>query len=137
MANRFSSLPQYHTLIRAHAILAAIVFLFLVPTAIIAKRFLRSRAGLRYHIWLQILTVLLITPAFTIAYFAVGRERSWTNPHHGIGLTLFILVLVQFIWGWWVHSRERRKMALIIPFKNIVCFSQAGCILMDIKKDIR
>ncbi|MCJ1311129.1 hypothetical protein MMC25_004799 [Agyrium rufum] len=122
MGNRFLELPQYHTLIKGHGVIAAIVFLGIVPAAIMINRFYLpfSPMALRYHIWLQILTVLLTTVIFVLGYFAVGPERSLTNPHHGIGLAIYVLVLVQFIGGWWVHSRERRKRQPVIPLKVVL-----------------
>lgn len=111
MGNRFRGIPQYHIIIRGHAVTAAITFLLIVPAAIIIKRFSVGdpRRITRTHIWLQILTVLLSTVVFTLGWFAVGPSRSLTNPHHGIGLTIYVLILVQAIGGWWIHSRARRK----------------------------
>lgn len=122
MGNRFAEVPQYLTLIRAHGIIAAIVFLFVVPTAIFINRFYNRNPymALRLHIWLQIITLLLTTVIFILGFFAVGPQRSLTNPHHGIGVAIYVLVLVQFIGGWWVHSREKRKRLMYIPLKLVV-----------------
>lgn len=122
MGNRFLALPGYHSLIRGHGIVAAITFLLIVPAAIMINHFYTRRPAraVRYHIWLQILTLLLTTVIFILGYFAVGPQRSLTNPHHGTGLAIYVLVLVQFFGGWWVNSRERRKRALQIPLKVVV-----------------
>ena len=121
MGNRFAELPQYHLLIRGHGVIAAITFLFIVPFAILIKRFGPNlRLSVRVHIWLQILTVLLTTVIFVLGWFAVGPNRSLTNPHHGIGLAIYILVLAQFIGGWWVHSRQRKHRSLSEPIKAMV-----------------
>ena len=122
MGNRFAEIPQYFTLIRAHGIVAAIVFLFVVPTAIFVNRFHKRNPymALRLHIWLQIITVLLTTVLFILGFFAVGPQRSLTNPHHGIGVAIYVLILVQFLGGWWVHSREKRKRLMYIPLKLVV-----------------
>ena len=122
MGNRFAEVPQYLSLIRAHGIIAAIVFLFVVPTAIFINRFHNRNPymALRLHIWLQIITLLLTTVIFILGFFAVGHQRSLTNPHHGIGVAIYVLVLVQFIGGWWVHSREKRKRLMYIPLKLVV-----------------
>lgn len=103
------------------------VFLFIVPTAIITLRFHRKnhRRAQKLHIWLQILTLLLTTVVFILPFFAVGPKRSLTNPHHGIGLTIFILVLVQFIGGWRVHKREKKKKMLYTPLTAMV-----GCAIV-------
>jgi hypothetical protein len=119
MGNRFSSLSQYHTLILGHGVLAAITFLGLVPAAILIARFYIRSPGwaLRLHIYFQILTVALTTVVFVLGWFAVGPERSLTNPHHGIGLAIYVLVLVQAIGGGWIHRREKGKMRNRIPVK--------------------
>lgn len=123
MGNRFRELPQYHDLIRAHGIIAAITFLGIVPSAILIVRFYgrNPRMALRFHIWLQILTVLLTTVIFVLGWFAVGPSRSLTNPHHAIGLTIYVLVLFQAIGGWWVHKREKGKRRMYEPVKVMVC----------------
>ena len=122
MGNRFRDLPQYHNLIRAHGIIAAITFLLIVPSAIMIVRFYgrNPRMALRYHIWLQILTVLLATVVFVLGWSAVGPSRKLTNPHHGIGLAIYVLILFQAIGGWWVHRREKMKRRLYEPLKVMV-----------------
>lgn len=128
MGNRFAAMPQYHNLIRGHGVIAAITFLLIVPSAIFVVRFYnhRSRLSIRIHIWLQILTVLLTTVIFVLGWFAVGPNRSLTNPHHGIGLAIYVLVLAQFFGGWWVHSREKKsRRVLYEPIKVMVRFVSA------------
>ncbi|KAI9769320.1 MAG: hypothetical protein M1839_003743 [Geoglossum umbratile] len=122
MGNRFRSVAQYHSLILAHGVIAAIVFLFIVPTAIMIARFHVQRPAwaLRLHIWLQVLTVALTTVLFVLGWFAVGQARSLTNPHHGIGLAIYVLVLVQAIGGWFVHSREKGKERSRLPVKLMI-----------------
>ncbi|MCJ1287749.1 hypothetical protein MMC26_007101 [Xylographa opegraphella] len=123
MGNRFREIPQYYTLILAHGILAAITFLFIVPAAILVVRFYKYRnpyMHVRIHVWLQIMTVLLTTVIFILGFFAVGPERSLTNPHHGIGVAIFVLVLIQFIGGWWVNAREKRKRLIYEPVKLVL-----------------
>ncbi len=117
MGNRFKDMPNYHNLILGHAILAVITFLFIVPAAILTAQFYhRSGAtALRIHIYLQILTVALTTVIFVLGWVAVGPSRSLTNPHHGIGLAIYVLVLVQAIGGWWVHHRGRRHIPRKLP----------------------
>ncbi len=122
MANRFRDLPQYHSLIRGHGVVAAITFLGVVPLAIFIARFYygNPRLALRLHIWLQILTVALTTVVFVLGFFAVGQPRSLTNPHHGIGVAIYVLVLAQTIGGWWIHKREKGKDRDKIPLKLMV-----------------
>jgi amino acid transporter len=123
MGNRFAGLPQYHSLIRVHGIFGAMVFLFIVPTAILTVRFHRRRPerALRIHIWLQIITVALTTVVFVLGWFAVGPNRSLSNPHHSIGLTIFVLVLFQAISGSLVRRKLKRHHRLRrIPLKMMV-----------------
>ncbi|KAE8445379.1 hypothetical protein EG329_013501 [Mollisiaceae sp. DMI_Dod_QoI] len=122
MGNRFAGLPQYHQLIKGHGILAVITFLFIVPSAILIAAFYGRSPfwALRMHIYLQILTVALTTVIFTLGWFAVGPERSLTNPHHGIGLAIYVLVLWQAITGWWIHRRERGRGRRRLPVKLVL-----------------
>ena len=77
--------------------------------------------ALRVHIWLQILSVLLTTAIIALGFSAVGPSRRLSNPHHGIGLAIYVLVLVQFIGGWWMHRMERKKKPDHEPLKVTVC----------------
>ena len=126
MGNRFAEITQYYYLIRAHGIIAAIVFLFVVPTAILLNRFYRRdrQKAVRWHIWLQIITVLLSTVIIILGFMAVGPERALSNPHHGIGLAIYVLILTQFIGGWWVHARAVRKRQLHLSIKLVVSASE-------------
>lgn len=111
MGNRFRGLTQYHTLILGHGILAAIVFIGIVPAAIFLAKYghRAPRLSLKLHVYLQVLTVLLTTVILILGWFAVGPERSLTNPHHGIGVAIYTLVLVQFFWGWLMFKAERKR----------------------------
>ncbi|KAF2034369.1 hypothetical protein EK21DRAFT_56821 [Setomelanomma holmii] len=119
MGNRFRNMINYKTYVTAHAVLASLTFLLVVPAAIFMARFYHRnpRTALRFHIWLQILTVLLSTAAFILGFQAVGLERSLTNPHHGIGVTLYTLVLFQAISGSVIHRWEKNKERFKIPLK--------------------
>jgi len=121
MGNRFRDLPQYHSLIRGHAIVGAIVFMGIVPAAILIAKFGQRNPALslKLHVYLQILTVLLTTVVLILGWFAVGPERALTNPHHGIGVAIYVLVMVQFLWGWLMFKIERRKKAApsVLPKK--------------------
>ena len=119
MGNRFLEMAGYHTLILAHGIIAAIIFLGFVPAAILINRFY-SRSPFwarRIHIWLQIITFLLATVVIVLGFFAVGPDRSLTNPHHGIGVAIYVLIFVQVISGWWMHRRERGRRHTHMPLK--------------------
>lgn len=122
MGNRFAALPEYQTIITGHGVLAAITFLFIVPTAITVACFYHAnpRLALRIHIALQTLTVILVTIVFILGWFAVGPERSLTNPHHIIGLTIYVLILIQAIGGWLIKKIEKGKIRYHIPLKLMV-----------------
>ncbi|PSR90403.1 hypothetical protein BD289DRAFT_366227 [Coniella lustricola] len=116
MGNRFSTLTQYHSIIKAHGIIGAIVFLFLVPAAIFYARFYTRRPGtaIRYHSYLQILAVLLTTVVFILGWFAVGPNRSLTNPHHGIGVAIYTIILLQVLSGWLIKSIRGRSLRVML-----------------------
>ncbi len=122
MGNRFAGLDEYHVLIQGHGILAAITFLFLLPASIMIMRF-RDRnpgRGQLIHVYLNILAIFLVTIVFILGWFAVGPSRSLTNPHHGIGLTIYVLMLVQLIGGAWVRRRLRRTQSRRMPVKSML-----------------
>ncbi|KAF5025874.1 hypothetical protein F66182_2043 [Fusarium sp. NRRL 66182] len=116
MGNRFSTLTQYHGMVLAHALLGSIIFLFLIPFSIMTARFYSRRPGyaIPYHAQLNIFSALLLIVVFTLGYFAVGPERSLTNPHHGIGVAIFTIFFVQLAGGWLIRrivkSRSLRIM---------------------------
>jgi hypothetical protein len=122
MGNRFRNMINYKTYVTAHAVLAGMTFLFVIPAAIFMARFYHRnpRTALRFHIGLQILAVLLSTAAFILGFQAVGLQRSLTNPHHGIGVALYTLVLVQAIGGSVIHRWEKNKERFKIPLKLMV-----------------
>ncbi|KAF7193133.1 hypothetical protein HII31_05567 [Pseudocercospora fuligena] len=111
MGNRFRGLPQYHRLIIGHGVVAAITFMAIVPAAIFFARFYHAEGRFAYkaHVYLQIIAVFLATVVFILGFFAVGPERSLSNPHHGIGVAIYVSILVQFIYGWWWSRRERKR----------------------------
>ncbi|KAL0930986.1 uncharacterized protein CTRU02_213721 [Colletotrichum truncatum] len=116
MGNRFSTVAQYHTLILAHGVMAALVFLLIVPVSVLTARFYTKKPGyaIPYHAQLQILGALLLVAVFTLGWFAVGPERSWTNPHHVIGLAIFIMFLLQIIGGRLVRNIKGRSLRKMI-----------------------
>lgn len=122
MGNRFRNMVGYRGLILGHGILAAITFLAIVPAAIFLARFYHRnpRLALRLHIWLQILTLLLSTAVFVLGFQAVGLRRSLTNPHHGIGVALYSLVLLQAFGGCIIHRVEKGKERYKLPLKLMV-----------------
>ncbi|KAF2172099.1 hypothetical protein M409DRAFT_49848 [Zasmidium cellare ATCC 36951] len=111
MGNRFRDLPEYHVLVTGHGVIAAITFLGIVPGAIFIARFLHTegRVAFKLHVYMQIITVFLATVVLVLGWFAVGPERSLTNPHHGIGVAIYVCILVQFLYGWWMTRRERKR----------------------------
>ncbi|KAL4995800.1 hypothetical protein BDV10DRAFT_125208 [Aspergillus recurvatus] len=123
MGNRFRDMPHYHTLIVAHGVIATIVFLGLVPLSILLVRYYSLRnpyQAFKYHVWCQVLTLFLSTVVFVLGWFAVGPNRSLTNPHHGIGLAIYVIIIFQVFWGWLVHKIERNKKRFHVPLKLVI-----------------
>ncbi|KAK4156742.1 hypothetical protein C8A00DRAFT_12384 [Chaetomidium leptoderma] len=111
MGNRFSTVPDYHKLILGHGVIAAITFLFVIPIAVLLARFYTRQPGsaVRYHAYLQILAVGLTTVVFVLGFFAVGPPRNLTNPHHGIGVAIYVLILLQAVGGRLVRKLAGRR----------------------------
>ncbi|KAL2201048.1 hypothetical protein P885DRAFT_73396 [Corynascus similis CBS 632.67] len=114
MGNRFATVAQYHSLILGHGILAAMTFLFIVPIAVLLARFYTRQPGtaVRYHAYLQILAVGLTTVVFVLGFIAVGPPRNLTNPHHGIGVAIYLLILLQAFGGRLVRKLSGRSFRL-------------------------
>lgn len=112
MGNRFSTLTQYHSIITAHGVLAAITFLFIIPISVLIKRFRRAsrESTTRHHAYLQVLAVGLTTVVFILGFLAVGPPRSLTNPHHGIGVAIYVLILLQAIGGRLIKNIRGRSL---------------------------
>lgn len=112
----------YHTLVEAHGTLAAITFLLIVPASILMMRFYgrRPRSAVVFHIWLNILALLLSTVVIMLGAFAVGHKRSLTNPHHGIGVAIYVLMWFQLFGGWLVHRWERGRRYVHMPLKAML-----------------
>ncbi|KAM0636882.1 hypothetical protein ACHAPW_000321 [Verticillium nonalfalfae] len=115
MANRFSTVAEYHSLIMAHAVIGALVFLLFVPVAVFFARFYTRRPGfaIKYHAMLGIFNILLLTVVFVLGWFAVGPNRSWTNPHHAIGLAIYVMFLLQAIGGRLVRHVQGRSIRVM------------------------
>ncbi|KAH7041295.1 uncharacterized protein B0I36DRAFT_358479 [Microdochium trichocladiopsis] len=126
MGNRFSTVPQYHTIILAHGLLGALVFLFIIPISVMQARFRASPVARRHHAYFNIVGLLLVTVVFVLGWFAVGPARSWTNPHHAIGLTLYIMYLLQAIGGRLVKNIYKRSLRLMIHRWSGRCIALLG-----------
>jgi hypothetical protein len=131
MGNRFFSMNGYHSLVEAHGIIAAITFLGIVPTAIMLARFLGRSSfwALRMHIWLQITTFILATVVFVLGNFAVGPKRALTNPHHGIGVALYVMVIVQVFGGSLVHRWQKKARSRPHPPLKVMLHQWFGRII--------
>ncbi|EFW99085.1 hypothetical protein CMQ_5506 [Grosmannia clavigera kw1407] len=115
MGNRFSSIAQYHSLVTGHAVMGAITFLVLIPISVMIARFSRSRSGhaIRYHTYLNVVAAMFSTVVLILGWFAVGPRRSLSNPHHGIGIAIYTLIMVQTIGGRLVrHLAGRHSLRL-------------------------
>ena len=139
MGNRFRNLDGYSSIVKAHGIIAAITFIGIVPMAIFMARFYwpNPRFALKTHISLQVLTVILSTVVLVLGYFAVGPSRSLTNPHHGIGVAIYVLVWIQFLGGAIIHRIEKGKMRYYLPIKLMVSTIVAAHSTMETSADMK
>jgi hypothetical protein len=115
-------MEQYHYLVRAHAIIAVIAFLFLLPASIMFARFYAKvpGRGVRMHMYLNILILGLSTVAFILGFMAVGPSRNLTNPHHGIGVAIYVLIIVQVLGGNWMRKKLNKKRPRRPPIKMML-----------------
>lgn len=104
-------MPRYHNIIKAHAVIAVIAFLVLLPFSVMFARFYSKvpGRGVRMHIYLNILVLGLSTVVFILGFMAVGPERSLTNPHHGIGVAIYVMLIWQTIVGNWIRKKFKKK----------------------------
>jgi ABC-type xylose transport system permease subunit len=132
MGNRFRDMEGYYPLILAHGVIATIVFLGLVPASVMIVRYYSiydRYQAYRYHVWLQVMTLFLTTVVFVLGWFAVGPARSLTNPHHGIGLALYVMVIFQVLWGWLSHKIQLGRRTFRTPLTLVVYIPLFACSL--------
>ncbi|KAN0135578.1 hypothetical protein V8E53_006469 [Lactarius tabidus] len=103
-----------------HAIFASIAVLGTAPAAILLGRYWRHDSRwFAYHRLLNSATVLLIILTFGLGTAAVNSQGAGTqfsgpqhDLHHDLGLTLFLLVLLQGLLGVVAHSVKSSRMVL-------------------------
>ena len=112
----------YQSLVKAHGILAAISFLGAVPASIFIIRFYGRKKSLasRLHVWLNILTLLLTTVLFILGFMAVGPKRSLSNPHHGIGVAIYVLLWAETLQGCIFHRKDMHLRRFSRPLKVLL-----------------
>ena len=127
MGNRFRTMKEYHSIITAHAVVAIIAFLFLLPLSIFVNQFFKGsrRVARRVQAWIHLFVFFLATVVFALGWFAVGSRRSLTNPHHGIGLAIYVLVIVHSLGGIGIRRNER-KHGTIFSLPKMVCRVMSG-----------
>ena len=75
----------------------------------------RPDTAVRLHGQLNIFSCLFLVAIFALGFFAVGPERSLTNPHHGLGVAIFVLFLLQLVGGRLiVHITKSRSLRIMI-----------------------
>ncbi|KAJ3494368.1 hypothetical protein NLG97_g4128 [Lecanicillium saksenae] len=117
MGNRFSTFIGYHSIITAHAVMAALIFLLLVPFSVMTVRFYDRHPGraVAYHGQMQVLASLMLLVVFILGFFAVGPKRNLSNPHHGIGVAIFVLFVLQLVGGRLVrHITKSRSLRIML-----------------------
>ncbi|PMB66402.1 hypothetical protein BM221_007391 [Beauveria bassiana] len=116
MGNRFSTFVGYHSIILAHAVMAALVFLLIVPFSVMTIRFYDRNPGraVVYHGQLQVLASLMLLVIFILGFFAVGPSRNLSNPHHGIGVAIFVLFILQLVGGRLVRNISKSRSLRIM-----------------------
>ncbi|KND92355.1 hypothetical protein TOPH_03084 [Tolypocladium ophioglossoides CBS 100239] len=113
MANRFSTLPQYHRIVLAHGILAALIFLLLVPVSVmmlVGGRLVRHITKLRslrimIHQWSGRTIALLGIVQIPLGLTLYGSPKYLFILY---ALWMAFLILVYFILSY--RSEGRREL---------------------------
>ncbi|GBE83731.1 hypothetical protein SCP_0507870 [Sparassis crispa] len=103
--------PLHDQLAIAHALFACIAVLFTMPIALLAARYLRhGPRWFRIHVIFNGITTFLVILVFGLGMGAVSTQNlgtqfngPYSDLHHKLGLTIFILVLAQTILGIFSH----------------------------------
>ncbi|KAK6503539.1 hypothetical protein TWF481_008553 [Arthrobotrys musiformis] len=114
---------NYYKLIVVHAVFMCLAMLLFLPFAIFQARFRayrNPRRAIRSHIVSNCLTLLFLSIGFACGVSATGKERAWTNPHHIIGLTIYVAVWVQVLLGAIVHHRGKFKVTPHLPLRTML-----------------
>lgn len=102
----------YHNVVIAHAVLACLVWVMVIPTGSILMRVLPKRFAFRVHAFFQSFGVILYIAAVGMGIW-MGRTTSKLNNYHSIlGLVIFALVGFQVIAGaihHWVFYKKTLK----------------------------
>ncbi|KAK9898844.1 hypothetical protein P389DRAFT_193864 [Cystobasidium minutum MCA 4210] len=90
--------------ITVHAIFGSLAALVTAPAAIVVARYFRSwRYWNIVHLSLNALTAIFIVITFALGNTALKRSNQYSGPsadlHHQLGLSIFIITLVQTILG--------------------------------------
>lgn len=96
----------------AHALFACIATLFILPVALLAGRYRRRDGWFKIHVLFNGITIFLVILVFGLGMGAVksvglGTQFSgvYSDLHHKVGLSLFLLVILQGILGVAAHKR--------------------------------
>lgn len=106
---------------------ASIAALITAPAAILIARYFRSRAWwFKAHLILQGLTVLCVVIAFVLSAVAVssgGHGTQFTgpkkDPHHDLGLSVFVLLFAEAIFGVAAHYTSSEQSTTDGAFPTI------------------
>lgn len=83
-------------LVHIHAAMFCIVWLILAPAALWALRF----GSVRIHYIIQLVNFFMIIPAFAVAvYMSSFTYPDFDTYHQKIGITVFVLAIVQVLFG--------------------------------------
>lgn len=109
------------------AVFACIAALITAPAALLIARYFRSRAWwFKAHLILQSLTVGCVFILFVLSTVAVssgGHGTQFTglkkDPHHDLGLSIFILLFMEAIFGIAAHYTSSKQSTTYGAFPTI------------------
>lgn len=98
----------------AHALFGAVAFAILIPFAICSAWFrdIFPNSWFKYHVYANAAAGGFTIIAFFIAYIRTNIDNSehFSEPHHQLGLALFIIMTIQLVSGFTRSSSNRKRI---------------------------
>ncbi|KAF1924003.1 iron reductase domain protein [Didymella exigua CBS 183.55] len=99
---------ERRTMLIAHGVLASLAFVILFPAGAIAIRLASFPGVVWFHALFQIFAYVVYIAAFGLGVH-IASEMEMLDHHHPIvGVVVFVLVLLQPVFGWVHHTMFKR-----------------------------
>ncbi|KAK5949786.1 hypothetical protein OHC33_009175 [Knufia fluminis] len=114
-----SEINRTTKIITVHAVLASLVWVFLIPVGgILMRSGIKSPWILRIHAFLQSISYLIYIVAVGLGIYLVrslsyGPYSMWSDPHTKLGIAILVLAFFQPILGLIHHSLYKRRVTAV------------------------